>query len=336
MPRAAAASETHVAQATLEALRRGNAADAVVIGVLVAAAASPVVLLGPVQMLAGGAGTGLVAIDGRVRQPGLGAPRPRGFRSDEPIPEAAYVGAPAMPAALATALGSLGTLVMPRALGPAISWAKANAPERVGVLDALGKAGPLALSSDPWATELMAVGGRAVGGLLTREDLASVRPAVERRSERSLGPSGILEVSWPQEEAPPNPHVQIVAACDAQGRVAIACYETPLEALPIPALGLGAPRHAAPVMRGKRRVSPGLPRFSPAPIALRLHAGVVEAAAGIARGGVTPGAVASLLQALEQTIALGDVLARVPAGSPVVLAGLRGSTRAQSRARSTP
>ena len=86
--RAAAGSESHVAQAARDALARGNAVDAVVAGVLMAAAESPGVLLGPVQLLAGGAGAGLIAIDGRVRQPGMGAPRPRGFLATEPIPEA--------------------------------------------------------------------------------------------------------------------------------------------------------------------------------------------------------------------------------------------------------
>src|SRR5450432_3699908 len=104
--RAAAGSESHVAQAARDALARGNAGDAVVAGVLMAAAESPGVLLGPVQLLAGGAGAGLIAIDGRVRQPGLDAPRPRGFVSGEPIPEAARVGVPALPAAVATALAS--------------------------------------------------------------------------------------------------------------------------------------------------------------------------------------------------------------------------------------
>src|SRR5579872_6420920 len=96
---AAAASEAHVAHAAREALARGNAVDAVVTGVLVAAAHAAGVLLGPVQVLVGGAGAGLVAVDGRVRQPGLGIPRPRGVVAGADIPAAARVGVPALPAA---------------------------------------------------------------------------------------------------------------------------------------------------------------------------------------------------------------------------------------------
>ncbi len=336
MPKVAAASETHVAQAALEALRRGNATDAIVTAVLVAAAASPGVLLGPVQILAGGAGTGLVVVDGRVRQPGHGSPRPRGFLEGTPIPPGAYVGAPALPAALAAALGSLGTSTMSRASGPGISWAKANAPERVAVLDALRKRGGLGLSEDGLAVELLGVGGRAVGGMLTRDDLSSVRPAVERLSERSLAPAGILKAPWSATEGPEGSHVQVVAACDARGRVAIACYETPDDGLPIPALGLVVPRHAAPVMRGARRVAPGTPRPAAAPVALRVRAGSIEAAVGVARMARAQAAVDSVLAALEQSISMSDLLATIDGGCPVVLAGLHGSPQTQIRARSTP
>lgn len=332
VPKAAAASETHVAQATLDALRRGNATDAVVTGVLLAAAASPVVLLGPVQILAGGSGTGLVAIDGRVLQPGRGAPRPRGFLPNDVIPDAAYVGTPALPAALATALGSLGTWTMQRALGPAIAWGKANAPERVAVLDALAKRGGLGLSQEALAVELLAVAGRASGGLLTRDDLSSVRPAVERRSEHRLAPLGTLKVPWSQDEALDGSHVQVVAACDSRGRVAIACYETSQGGLPIPSLGLAAPPHAAPVMRGARRVAPGTPRPAAAPLALRVRGGVVEAAVGIALAARALVTVDAVLEALEQSISHSEVLLRATAGRPVVLTGLQGAPQVLGRA----
>jgi gamma-glutamyltranspeptidase/glutathione hydrolase len=224
---------------------------------------------------------------------------------------------------------------MPRALGPSISWAKANAPERVTVLDALSKRGGLGLSQDAVAVELLAVGGRAVGGLLTRDDLGSVRPAVERLSERSLTPHGVFRVPWSLTEAESS-HVQVVAACDARGRVAIACYETPDDGLPIPSLGLAVPRHAAPVMRGARRVAPGTPRPAGAPVALRVRGGLIEAAVGVARTVGAQAAVESILAALEQSISLSEVLVTIDRGCPVVLAGLHGAPRLQIRARSTP
>jgi len=325
--KAVAASETHVAQAVLEALGRGNAVDALVVGVLVAAAVCPAVLLGPVQILAAGPGMGLVAFDGRVRQPGQGAPRPRGFLPEEPIPDAAYVGVPALPATLAAALGALGTATLSRAVAPAVSWARANGSGRAAVLQALGRKGGLGLSEDAVAVELLAVGGRAVGGLLTRDDLSAVRPVVARCSERGLQPPGVLRVPWAEDE-PDGSHVQVVAACDGRGRVAIACYETPVETVAIPSLGLAAPRYAAPVLRGARRVAPGTPRPAAAPMALRVRGGLMEAAVGIANAAHGQASIEAILESLDQAISVSDALLKAGSGRPVVLAGVRGTPRA--------
>jgi gamma-glutamyltranspeptidase/glutathione hydrolase len=274
---------------------------------------------------------GLVTIDGRVRQPGQGAPRPRGFLPSDLIPDAAYVGVPALPAALAAVLGSLGTATLSRSVGPAVSWARANGSERAAVLEAVGKRGGLGLSQESVAVELLAVAGRSVSGLLTPDDLSSVRPALTRCSARSLGSAGILRVPWWSDEAPDGSHVQVVAACDGRGRVAIACYETPVEALSIPSLGLAAPRHAAPVMRGKRRVAPGTPRPAAAPMALRVRGGLMEAAVGVAQAAHGQESVEAILESLEQAIAVSDALLEVESGRPVVLAGVRGAPRAVAR-----
>ena len=93
----AMASEGSAADAATAALAKGNAVDAVVAGVFAAAATSPSVLLGPVQILLGGAGLGLRAVDGRVRQAGKGAPRPRGFTPEQGVAPAARVGVPTLP-----------------------------------------------------------------------------------------------------------------------------------------------------------------------------------------------------------------------------------------------
>jgi gamma-glutamyltranspeptidase/glutathione hydrolase len=319
--RAAAASEAHVAKATLDALRRGNAADAVVTGVLVAAASSPSVLLGPVQILAAGAGTGLVAIDGRVRQPGRGAARPRGFLPKDPIPDAAYVGVPVLPAALAAALGSLGTVTLPRAAAPAIGWARTSAQQRVAVLEAVAKKGGLGLALDAIAVELTAVAGRAVGGLLTRGDLTVSRPEIVRCTERSLGPPGIFRVPWSMEDAPDASQVHVVAACDTRGRVVVACYEAAVDAVHVPALGLSAPRCAVPVMRGKRRVAPGTPLPAAAPIALRVRRGRTELAVGVALGARAQDSMTAVLESLARSILPAEALLLAAPGRAVFLTG---------------
>ena len=323
MHKGASASETHVAEAARDALVRGNAVDAVVTGVLMAAAEAPGVLLGPVQMLIGGAGAGLIAIDGRVRQPGRGAPRPRGFVAGEVIPDAARVGVPALPGALATALASLGTRALPRATAPAIERARARCPERAAMLAFLARRGAPALAEDSVAGELTAAAGRAAQGLLTTEDLARVRPGLVRCAERSLGPSGVLTVPWKSVGPYDGACTHVVAAADGRGLVAVACYEVPADGLPVPALGLVAPFAAAPVLRGKPRLAPDEPRPSAAPVALRARKGVVDLAIAIAMIAEAEEALASLLDAIAAEPTFAAALATVTAGRAVGISAAR-------------
>src|SRR5690242_14844382 len=122
--RAAIASSADIEAAAHDVLGKGNAVDAVCAAVFAASAISPGVLLGPVQVLVGGAGAGMLAIDGRVRQPGIGAPRPRGFVDASEVPDAARVGVPWLPAALSAAIATMGTATFNQVLGPAVALAK--------------------------------------------------------------------------------------------------------------------------------------------------------------------------------------------------------------------
>ena len=182
--RAAVGAASEIEAAADEVLGKGNAVDAVVAGVFAACAVSPGVLLGPVQLLVGGAGAGLLAIDGRVRQPGLGAPRPRGFLSAEEIPDAARVGVPWLPAAMSAAIATMGTATFNQVLSPAVALAK-NTP-RHDVLARIAARGPRALEEHTLAGELLAAAGRPAGGLLTPEDLASPQPQVQKASRLEL------------------------------------------------------------------------------------------------------------------------------------------------------
>jgi hypothetical protein len=326
--RAAAGSESHAAQAAREVISRGNAVDAVVAGVLMAAAESPGVLLGPVQLLAGGAGAGLIAVDGRVRQPGLGAPRPRGFLATEPVPDAARVGVPFLPAALTTALATLGSGTMLRAAGPALAWARTRSPERAGVLEAIARRGAPALAEEGVGGELTAAAGRPARGLLTPEDLAGILPAVARCDERTLGPAGILAVPWRGEAPLDGTNLHVVAAADARGMVAIACYEVPTEGVPVPALGLVAPRLAAPVLRGQPRVAPGEPRPTAASIALRASRGVVDLALGVAAATDSEPSLDGLIALLDAVPTFAEAIAAARSGRTVAIVSTRDSARA--------
>jgi gamma-glutamyltranspeptidase/glutathione hydrolase len=319
--RAAAASETHVAHAARETLTGGaNAVDAVIAGVLAAAAASPGVFLGPLQVLIAGAGAGLIAADGRLRQPGLGGVRPRGALAGAAIPAPARVAVPALPATLAAVLASFGTSTLRKLATPAIKDARAaGAKNRASVLDAFSRRGAPALADEAHATALLAVAGRAAGGLLTIDDLGEVRPEIASVVESRLRPAGWLQAPWRAEGLTAS-HVHVVAAADHKGLVCIACYESPEDGLPIPELGLIAPAAAEPVLRGLPRVRPGEPRPAAAPIALRVRKGLTDLAFGLAAT-VYPD-LAPLLAKLDELPLVSEALAGA-SGKPVAVVRTR-------------
>lgn len=324
---AAVASESVSAAAARELLARGNAADAVVAGIAAAAGACETVLLGSVQLLIGGIGSGLLAFDGRPRQPGRGAPRPRGFLAGEAVPDAARVAAPLLPATLATAIASVGSVSLRRVFLPALEIARVKSPERASVLDALSRRGAPALVEGFVASELLAVAGRATGGLLTTDDLRSMRPRIAR-CEGDQDPAGMVTVPWFADTDCDASSTQVVAAMDSRGMVAIACYEAPPEGVAVRALGLAAPTSAAPVMRGKTRVAPGVPRPSAAPIALRANRGAVDLAIGVSAAADAQGILRDLSRKLAAGASLATIIGAIGEGKPVALLRTDRSTRA--------
>ncbi len=288
----AAATEGAVAEAAMAVLRRGNAVDAVVAGVFAASAQVSSVLLGPVQILVGGAGVGLHAIDGRVQQPGRGLARPRGFLSDDAAPPPARVGAPVLPAALATVLASFGKTPLARALAPAIDLARAISKPRAELLKQIAEGGPRALTRARFAGELVLAAGRGAGGLLSERDLEDLRPRVLEARVTRAGEGRLVTVPWGAEAVRtagtvglPTTSTHVVVAMDAHGQIAIACYEAASDGLRIEALDLVAPAFAAPVRRGQTRVRPGEPRLASAPIALQEADGSLELGAGAGKEG---------------------------------------------------
>lgn len=294
--KAVAASSGDVEAAAAELMRRGNAVDAVVAGVFAACATSPGVLLGPVQLLLGGGGSGLRAVDGRVRQPGLGAPRPRGFRDEDEVPDAARVGVPWLPAALAVAVATAGASTLAQVMAPALALAKGSA--RHEVLVKIASRGPRAMEERPVATELLAAAGRPSGGLLTADDLSSARPEVHvasrvrppgaarassrraREGEQEAAPDEArvtFELPWANvaDGAPAAPArpvsiatVRAVLAVDRHGAFAAACWDEAIDGLTLPELDLRAPFYAEPVRRGQTRARPGDARAAAAPLAM--------------------------------------------------------------------
>jgi gamma-glutamyltranspeptidase/glutathione hydrolase len=273
--RAAVGPTPEIEAVTSDVLGKGNAVDAVVAGVFAACALSPGALLGPVQLLVGGAGAGFLAIDGRVRQPGIGAPRPRGFVSPDEIPDAARVGVPWLTAAMSVALATMGSQTFHAVLAPAVALAKGT--PRQAVLSRIQQKGHRAFEDGALGGELVAVFGRPNGGLLTHEDFTTAQPEVSKASRLPRGDLGIFTLPWAHIEggqpAAPAHAVDIararaVAAVDRNATFAIAVWDEATDGRYVEELGLRAPFLAEPVRRGETRIKPGDVRAAAAPIAM--------------------------------------------------------------------
>lgn len=261
-----ASSSRAAEDAARAVLPGGNAADAIVAGVLAACAASPSVLLGSLQVLLHGPTLGARAIDGRSRQPGRGTRRPRGFVDSASIPDAAHVAVPGLPSALATTSTAFGILPLLKAAGPALELAKVTSKARAKVLGRVARMGGAALRealiADPW----LEVAGVLAGGLLTMEDLAEASASIEELDASE----GTIRVPWGDPSDPETTGTTaVLAVADTRGSLAIACWHEPDQGLRIEALDLIAPLLAVPVRRGETRVSPGTRLAAAAPITLK-------------------------------------------------------------------
>jgi hypothetical protein len=181
--------------------------------------------------------------------------------------------------------------------------------------------------------ELTVLAGRAAGGLLTRKDLASVRPAIVAFDDRLLDPAGILTVPWKGEAPCDASCTRVVAALDARGLAAVGCYEDGDEGLAIPALGLAAPAYATAVMRGEPRVRPGEPRPAAAPIALRTVRGLADFAIGLAEARDAEASLPAVIRALGESRSLDEVVAAAGNGNAVAVARTSEGTRTVAMAR---
>ncbi len=250
---AAFATEPVAATAANAMLPRGNAVDAVCAGAFAAAAASAGVLFGPVHLLVAGPGLGMRAVDGRLAQPGVGVPRPRGYLSKEEVAAAARFAVPAMPATLATALTMFGSVALRKAMTPALEIAKESSRARFALLDAISKRGAFALAEETFLSAITALAGPLAGGIFSKEDLAALQIDVRAATKHE----GWASAPFFDAEAAGGERSRVVCAADGRGIVAVLGYEVDDEGIAIDELGIVAPRRAAPVMRGERRVAPG-------------------------------------------------------------------------------
>jgi gamma-glutamyltranspeptidase/glutathione hydrolase len=266
----------------------GSAVGAVLAGFFAAAGAYAGVLLGPVSVLVGGVGQGVRAFDGRLRQPGLGIKRPRGFTAAEPIPDAARVGVPCGVAAALVAHAYDAGQSLGSVLRAGVQRAeRSGAPARARLLQRIRAVGAAALAEVSFTRALLRVAGPSEGGLITPSDFAAL-PEVDVPALERPGWGGILaEPPWARDLAGLGEHPGLgigycVCAVDARGVLATLCYRRVDAGLGIGELELEAPLSAVPVRRGVARFAPGKPLPAPAPIGLRregAHDPITEALA---------------------------------------------------------
>jgi hypothetical protein len=265
----ALASEPFVEEAASRELAGSKSAVAAVIaGFFAAAGAHADVLLGPCTLLVAGVGSGGRAFDGRLRQPGLGTKRPRGFRDGETVPNAARVALPSSIGALAVALAydRVTTLTTVAKFG-AQAAKEAQAAERAKLLSRIAQVGPRALEEGTFMRPLLHVASPSEGGLLTPADFGATGEFAVAASERSSKGESVLEAPWAGDKpvglAPGLG--EGVCAVDARGVYAALGYARIGEGLEVAALELVAALGATPVERGTTRVRPGEPIACSAP-----------------------------------------------------------------------
>ena len=276
---AAVSSDRTIEDASREALHSsGSAVTAVLAGFFSACAEYPGVLLGPLSILLAGIGSGVRTFDGRLRQPGIGIKRPRGYLPDREIPMSARIATPTAVVAAVVANTYDGRPSLGPALRDAVSLAsERGATVRSRLLASIEAMGPRATAEAMFAGPLLAIAGPSEGGLLTARDLSAIPKQVDLPA--SIHPE---DPNWrwaPWADQPPSEPVEergateVVCAVDARGVFAAAVFEIPVGGVAIEDLQLTAPAAAVPVRRSVRRVEPGQPLFSPCPVAVRLEAG---------------------------------------------------------------
>jgi gamma-glutamyltranspeptidase/glutathione hydrolase len=212
----------------------------------------PGVLLSSVSVLLVGFGARR-AIDGRVRQPGRGSPRPRGFVPSAPIPRQARVAIPTSIPALFVA-SSYGAASAPAAAFRAASAVakRQGANARAELLARAAAQGGTAFHGSAAARELLRVAGKAEGGLVSSEDFL---PHTDIDHPVSVP----IEFPWASENSASGSTNEVVIAIDRRGGAAVVCYDVAQEGIAICDGELVVPLAAVPVLRGVTRVRPGTP-----------------------------------------------------------------------------
>jgi hypothetical protein len=317
------------ASATLDSV--GTAADAVIAGFLAVAGSEPGVLLAPAVALIAGVGAGARAMDGRSLQPGKGAQRPRGFKSEAEVVDAARIGVPRAPGLLTLLHVSRGRSSLSSLAKAGVAAAEAaGSPDRAALIKRFGSSGQTALRTDEFVSALLAVAGPVVGGALTAEDLEAAMPEDVPATSVPMGNDGaVICLPW---DAPLGRYADadVIMACDGRGLlVALAYVPTRIEdGVYVPEFGLVLGKHAHPVRRGIERTKPGTVLEMNAPVAIATKAGMSAGITLLGKSGVDAALLASVTEGWPTEATLEELRAQTNARS--VLALLRDARDARA------
>lgn len=285
MARAQALATTETAQeaARMALLDGATALGAVLTGFFVAAGQSPGVLFASMSLLVGGLGSGVFAYDGRHRQPGQDAKRPRGFETGEEIPQAARVAVPGSirAAALACAFHP-GTTILSCAR-PGVSRAKQGGHKgRAQLLEIVATKGATALADPAVKKAFVSLFGTIEGGLVTPADLA---PQTDVQKPGDPTDDG-YQTPWCGNADPSSVGGHAIVAGDARGLFVALSYGELVHGPELLPFETTVPLTAQPVLRGVPRIAPGaaIARSDGLGILLAEDGGVVSGASAYAGG----------------------------------------------------
>ncbi|MEI8255254.1 MAG: gamma-glutamyltransferase [Deltaproteobacteria bacterium] len=244
----------------------GNAVDAVLAAMLAGATrASPASLLGSGVIIVAGAGVGAFWIDGRARVPGLGVRRAQA--SDDP-PRAWSVALPGLLEGVLTAHNRFGRAGLGSLTRAAVTAAREHdgsdaVRARSKLVEMLPHSGLDALARLGIRQAILEGASPSVGGLITREDLATYLPSVEALAVLATGSQDVLMVPVPvppRFAPPPPPDVPMGSAVagDKEGVMACAVWAIADEAFALPGeTGLSMAALSTSPTKGVTRRRPG-------------------------------------------------------------------------------
>jgi hypothetical protein len=255
-----AASDDVALEAAEEAVTNGHSPLGVAVSSYLALAGHyPGVLWGPLGVLVHGLGVSR-CFDGRLRQPGVGVRRPRGYTNGEVIPGAALIPAAQIVPALFVALSYDDERRYSELFKSGLAAAKrVGASRRGALLTRIKELGARAFMEPALHRPLLHAGSAAEGGLLGAKDFEPP-VLIDLPTQQAPGQGTDAQITFPWEpsrEPTSGLAAGYIAALDRRGVGVLLRYERAVVGERVDDWELLLPRAAAPVLRGVTRTRPG-------------------------------------------------------------------------------